>query len=49
MKNTIDPGWSWDDNLPLAQAIQIKETVYVSGQVALNREGKLIGEGDVKA
>jgi reactive intermediate/imine deaminase len=45
----IDPGWTWDDGLPLAQARQIGNTIYVSGQVAYNAEGRLVGEGDIKA
>ncbi|HEV8715030.1 MAG TPA: RidA family protein [Candidatus Binatia bacterium] len=45
----IDPGWTWDDGLPLAQARQIGNTIYVSGQVAYNAEGRLVGEGDMQA
>ncbi len=45
----IDPGWSWDDKLPLAQAKQIGNTIYVSGQVAFNPQGKLVGKGNMKA
>ncbi len=48
-RKTIDPGWAWDDGLPLAQARQIGNTIYVSGQVAYNAEGQLVGEGDMKA
>jgi reactive intermediate/imine deaminase len=44
----IDPGWSWDDKLPLAQAKQIGNTIYVSGQVAFNPQGKLVGKGNMK-
>ena len=44
----IDPGWSWDDGLPLAQAKQIGNTIYVSGQVAFNPQGKLVGKGNMK-
>ncbi len=44
----IDPGWSWDDGLPLAQAKQIGNTIYVSGQVAFNAQGKLVGKGNIK-
>ena len=44
----IDPGWSWDDKLPLAQAKQIGNTIYVSGQVAFNSQGKLVGKGNMK-
>lgn len=45
----IDPGWAWDDKLPLAQAKQIGNTIYVSGQVAINANGKLVGKGNIKA
>jgi 2-iminobutanoate/2-iminopropanoate deaminase len=46
---TIDPGWAWDDRLPLAQAKQIGNTIYVSGQVAYDANGTLVGKGDMKA
>jgi 2-iminobutanoate/2-iminopropanoate deaminase len=49
VRKTIDPGWTWDDGLPLAQAKQLGNTIYVSGQVAYNAEGRLVGEGDIKA
>ena len=45
----IDPGWSWDDGLPLAQAKQISNSIYVSGQIAFNPQGKLVGKGNMKA
>ena len=48
-RKTIDPGWVWDDGLPLAQARQIGNTIYVSGQVAYDANGSLVGEGDMKA
>jgi 2-iminobutanoate/2-iminopropanoate deaminase len=48
-RRTIDPGWAWDDRLPLSQAKQIGNTIYVSGQIAYNSEGRLVGEGDMKA
>jgi reactive intermediate/imine deaminase len=48
-RKKIDPGWPWDDRLPLAQAQQIGNAIYVSGQVAYNAEGQLVGEGDIKA
>jgi reactive intermediate/imine deaminase len=46
---TIDPGWTWDDRLPLAQAKQVGNTIYVSGQVAYDANGNLVGAGDIKA
>jgi 2-iminobutanoate/2-iminopropanoate deaminase len=48
-RKTIDPGWTWDDRLPLAQAKQIGNTIYLSGQIAYDSSGKLVGEGDMKA
>jgi reactive intermediate/imine deaminase len=48
-KKVIDPGWAWDDRVPLAQAQQVGNTIYVSGQIAYSPEGKLVGEGDIKA
>jgi len=49
VKKTIDPGWTWDDRLPLSQAKQIGNTIYLSGQVAYDASGQLVGEGDMKA
>src|SRR6266849_1646052 len=49
VKKTIDPGWTWDDRLPLSQAKQIGNTIYVSGQVAYDASGQLVGEGDMNA
>jgi 2-iminobutanoate/2-iminopropanoate deaminase len=49
LRRTVDPGWTWDDKLPLAQGRQIGGTIYVSGQIAYDSDGKLVGEGDMKA
>lgn len=48
-RKVVDPGWAWDDRLPLAQALQQGNTIYVSGQVAYDANGKLVGEGDMQA
>ena len=45
----IDPGWRWDDEFIFSQAIQIGNTVYVSGQVAKDPDGNVVGEGDMAA
>jgi len=45
----IDPGWAWDDKLPFVQGKRVGNLIYVSGQVALDPDGKLVGEGDIKA
>ena len=48
-RRIVDPGWAWDDRLPLAQGKQIGNTIYVSGQIAYDSDGKLVGAGDMKA
>ena len=45
----IDPGWTWDDHFIMSQAIKTGNAVYVSGQVALDPEGQVVGKGDMKA
>ena len=46
----IDPGWKWDDEYPLAQgiAIEIGKLLFISGQIAMDPNGDLVGEGDVR-
>jgi 2-iminobutanoate/2-iminopropanoate deaminase len=48
-RRKIDPGWKWDDNFNLSQGIQIGNAVYTSGQVAMDSDGNIVGEGDMKA
>ncbi len=47
-RTKIDPGWKWDDDFIMSQAIQIGNAIYVSGQVALTPAGEVIGKGDMK-
>ena len=48
-RTKIDPGWKWDDDFIMSQAIQIGNAIYVSGQVALDPAGNILGKGDMKA
>ena len=48
-RTRIDPGWKWDDKFSFSQAIQIGNSVYVSGQVAIDSEGNIVGKGDMRA
>jgi enamine deaminase RidA (YjgF/YER057c/UK114 family) len=45
----IDPNWKWDDNFPLAQGLKVGNLVFLSGQVALDSDGNVIGKGDLRA
>ena len=48
-RKVIDPGWQWDDKIPLAQAVKVGEVLYISGQIALDPSGALVGADDMKA
>ena len=48
-RKRIDPGWKWDDNFNMSQGIQIGDAIYVSGQVAMDSDGNVVGLGDMKA
>ena len=45
----VDPGWAWDDNFIMSQAIRMGNAIFVSGQVAVNPAGEVVGKGDMKA
>ena len=45
----IDPGWSWDDRLSLSQAVKAGNWLYISGQIALDPDGNVVGKGDMRA
>ena len=45
----LDPGWAYDDAFPFTPARQIGNMIYVAGQVALDPDGNLVGEGDIEA
>ena len=45
----IDPGWSWDEKLPLEQGLKVGNLLFLSGQVALDADGSIIGKSDLGA
>ncbi len=45
----VDPGWAWAKKLNISAGVKIGDTVYLSGTVAFDSEGNVIGEGDVYA
>lgn len=45
----VDPGWPWDDGLSIAPAVRAAGLLYVSGQLALDANGVLVGHGDMEA
>ncbi len=45
----VDPGWAWTKRLNISAGVKIGNTVYLSGTVAFDSEGNVVGEGDVYA
>ena len=45
----IDPGWTWARKLNISAGVRIDNTVYLSGIVAFDSEGNIVGQGDVYA
>jgi len=41
--------YSYRDNLQISHAVKAGNTVYISGQVALDPEGNVVGKGDAEA
>lgn len=44
-----NPDWPWARSVHISQAVQVDETIYVSGQGAFDPEGNLVGSGDMAA
>ena len=41
-------GWTWADNLSHDLGIQVDDTIWVSGMVAFDPEGSIVGLGDMR-
>ena len=41
--------YSYRDNLQISHAVKAGNTIYISGQVALDPEGNVVVEGDAEA
>jgi enamine deaminase RidA (YjgF/YER057c/UK114 family) len=40
----IDPGWDWARKLNISAGVKIGDTVYLSGTVAFDSEGTVVGD-----
>ena len=49
VRERVDPGWAWDDRLSLSQAVKAGDWLYISGQIALDPDGNVVGKGDMRA
>jgi 2-iminobutanoate/2-iminopropanoate deaminase len=43
----VDPGWAWAKKLNISAGVKVGDTVYISGTVAFDREGAVIGGDSV--
>lgn len=46
---TIAQKWEWESEFPTVPAVRAGNTLYISGQIALGSDGKMVGEGDIRA
>ena len=45
----LNPDWPWTKKFRFSQGVQVGNTVYVSGQVALDPQGNVVGGDDMAA
>ena len=45
----VDPGWAWTKKFNITAGVKVGDDVHLSGLVALDGDGNLVGEGDVYA
>ena len=45
----VNPKWPWAEKFPFNLGIKVGQTVYVSGTVAWDPDGNIIGPGDMLA
>ncbi len=45
----VDPGWAWTKKFNFWAGVKLGETVQLSGMVAFDGEGNVIGDGDFYA
>ena len=48
-KAIIDPGFTWDDEYGYSQCVRVGDLLYLAGQMPVDRDGAVVGEGDIKA
>jgi enamine deaminase RidA (YjgF/YER057c/UK114 family) len=45
----LTPDWPWAKDVGIAQGVRVGGRIYVSGQVALDGDGAVVGVGDMAA
>jgi len=50
MKRTsVDPGWAWLKKFGITAGEKVGDTIYLSGAVAFDNDGNVVGAGDLYA
>ncbi|MCH2211677.1 MAG: RidA family protein [Fuerstiella sp.] len=47
-KSLRPSGWKWAENLSHDLGVQVDDMIWVSGMIAFDPDGNLVGEGDVR-
>ena len=45
----IDPGWAWLKKFNISAGEKVGDTIWLSGAVAFDSDGNIVGEGDLYA
>lgn len=45
----VDPGWAWTRKFNISAGVKLGDTVHLSGNVAFDDDGNVVGAGDVYA
>src|SRR3712207_4792871 len=48
-KETTSLGMPWEKEYGYAQAVQVRDAIYISGQVSHDDKGNIVGRGDMEA
>lgn len=48
-RERIDPGWAWLKKFNISAGEKVGDTIWLSGAVAFDSDGNIIGEGDLYA
>lgn len=48
-REEIKPNWPWTKDFRISQGVRVGQTIYVSGQVAFDPDGIVIGGNNMKA
>ena len=45
----VNPGWQWKPNYTFSPAVRVGKLLFISGMTATDENGRIVGEGDIKA